>query len=371
MKVVLVSFSTLPTMQKYLYFAADELIEQGHDVWTVGSSMLRLSRSTGGRNIMVDTPVSPRPSIRSLRASRATLNSVLQLLETVNPDVIHFVNKHVWNYLLLLRARRRGIDARWVHTFHDPIGHHGDAVQHGVIAYHKLVQRRLDAVIVHSKVAQAQALEVLHPRCRVTRIPLGVTAWKAYQPVEPTGTKRVLVFGRLNRYKGCEMYPAIFDAIRRLDPDVEIVVAGLPSKDLPDGLIDEISSCPNVRYHGHFIEEDSVDDFFREASFVLTPYTSMTQSGVILDAYSNSRAVLAFDINGMSEFVPGDMDLVPAFNIDRYAQRVVDLVNDPRACARAGRHAWGFGLDRFTPASMAVGMAQTYRGLIAVEVGDA
>lgn len=359
-KVLLISFSTLPTMQKYLYSASDELTSLGHDVWTAGSTNLRSVYELRPRNIVVNTPATPRPSFASLYSSKRSLSIVIELIQRVQPDVIHFVNKHVWNYLLLQQARWRGIRTRWVHTFHDPIGHEGDSVRRGVVAYHKVVQRQLDAIIVHSETARSQTQHVLRPKCLVARSPFGLKRWKDYETVDDRASKRALVFGRLNYYKGCEMYPDIFNEVHRLDPSIKITVAGQPSKDMPRELIARIAACPNVQLDGHFIEEDAVEQYFREASLVLTPYTSMTQSGVVLDAYSHSRPILAFHIDGMREFLPYRTNAVKPFNTNEYAMTLVELLNDPEACARAGREAWEFGREQFSPSSMAAGFAAVY-----------
>ncbi|MGJ6127010.1 glycosyltransferase family 4 protein [Mycolicibacterium sp. Y3] len=362
-KVLLISFSTLPTMQKYLYSASDELASLGHDVWTAGSATLRSPYDLGPRNIVVPTPATPRPSIASLWSSKKSLHVVAELIQRVRPDVIHFVNKHVWNYLLLQQVRWRGIDTRWVHTFHDPIGHDGDSVQRGVVAYHKAIQRRLDAIIVHSETARSQAERVLRPNCRIVRAPLGLKRWRDYEPADAGTSKRALVFGRLNLYKGCEMYPEIFNEVYRLDPTIKITVAGQPSKDLPGELISRIAACPNVHLDDHFIEEEAVERYFRDATLVLTPYISMTQSGVILDAYSYSRPILAFDIDEVQEFLPDATKAVRPFDTREYASAVVELLKDPERCARAGRGAWEFGREQFSPSSMAAGFAAVYDAL--------
>jgi hypothetical protein len=69
-KVLLISFSTLPTLQKYLYIASEELAALGHQVWTAGSSALGTPYELGPRNVVVSTPSSPRPTVNSLRSSR-------------------------------------------------------------------------------------------------------------------------------------------------------------------------------------------------------------------------------------------------------------------------------------------------------------
>lgn len=369
-KVLLISFSTLPTMQKYLYSAGDELTALGHDVWTAGSTNLRIIYELGPRNLVVSTPATPRPSFSSLWSSKKSLDIVIELIQRVRPDVVHFVNKHAWNYLLLQQVRWRGIRTRWVHTFHDPIGHQGDSVQRGVVAYHKVVQRQLDAIIVHSETARSQTQQVLRPKCLVARSPLGLKRWKDYETAGPRASKRALVFGRLNLYKGCKMYPDIFNEVHRLDPSIEITVAGQPSKDVTDELLTRIAACPNVRLDDHFIEEHAVERYFREAALVLTPYTSMTQSGVVLDAYSHSRPILAFHIDEMREFLPQRTNAVSPFDTSEYARALVELLNNPADCHKAGREAWEFGREQFSPSSMAAGFAAVYEAVTAGSVNE-
>jgi glycosyltransferase involved in cell wall biosynthesis len=293
------------------------------------------------------------------------LDSVVREIEHLQPDIVHFVNKHMWNYLLILRLKlRRSLTATsWIHTFHDPIGHEGDAIQRGVLVYHKLIQRLLDAVIVHSEIALRQALDVLRPKCPIMRVPLGVQPWHEPKPIGQSATKRLLVFGRLNRYKGIEMYPQIFAQIHQLDPQIQITVAGKPSEEIDDHLLNRIAACPNVNLEDRYLDEDKVEGYFEDSALVLAPYTSMTQSGVLLDAFSNSRPVLAFAIEGMTEFIPPNMPTVYPFDINSYAQLAVDMVNNPVACSKAGREAWEFGRLRFTPASMADGLMRVYQAV--------
>lgn len=350
-------------MQKYLYNASKELVALGHEVRTIGSATLTANQALDVNNVVVNTPDTPKPTLGSLWSSKRSLDTVVDLIRDLRPDVVHFVNKHIWNYLLIKRVRWNRISTRWVHTFHDPIGHEGDAVQRGVIAYHKLIQRSLDAVIVHSDTARHQTDTALRPSCLVAKVPLGDKRWKSYEPVPAHAAKHVLVFGRLNLYKGCTMYPAIFTEVYMRDPDVRIVVAGKPSKELPDGLLDRIAACPNVDLQARFIEEVEVEGYFRAASVVLTPYTSMTQSGVILDAYCHSRPILPFMIDGMSEFLPHAATSVTPFDTSEYAQTLVSLVGDAQACAAAGRAAWEFGRAHFSPSSMAAGFNAVYDAL--------
>lgn len=364
MKILMVSLSTLPTMQKYLYLGAENLRAAGVDAVTVGSDQLHVARHDGSRGITIGTPESPRPGVRSIGRAAHAARHIARYILAEDPDVVHFVNKHTWNFFIIRRLRRAGTRARIVHTFHDPIGHHGDRVRRGVILYHRVVQRMLDAVITHSPIAERQTLTELRPSCKVFRVPLGVTAWRSYSP-PGSGRKTALIFGRLNPYKGCEMYPQILRAIYDRDPEIVVTIAGKASSQIPDDLLRQIHEAPNARLTEGFIAETEVERYFQDSSVVLTPYTSMTQSGVMLDAYSNSKPVIAFDIDGASDAVLTPETIVDAFDVDAYADRVVKVLTDPDLLEDLSLRSWELGRSCFSIEAMAAGLRAVYAEVIA------
>ena len=248
----------------------------------------------------------------------------------------------------------------FLHTFHDPIGHEGDSVQKGVVLYHKAVQRMLDGIIVFSDVANRQTSEVLKPHCPIYQIPFGEKPWMDYKPIERL-THRVLAFGRLNTYKGVQFYPEIAERLLERSPETTFVIAGKPSKDIDQPILDRLSKMPNVELHARFIEEGEIDGFFENCDLVLMPYTSMTQSGVILDAYSRSRCVVAFDIEGMREFMPKGQELVCAFDIESYVQRVCFLIGNGKTLIDYSLQGWSFGKRRFTVEAMVKCLISAYQ----------
>lgn len=358
-RVVLVSFSELPTMQKYLYYTYEELRSQAVEAWTLGSASLAIDMVTSERNWLVETPDSPRPSVESIKAARDMSRELASRIAAVNPDVVHFVNKHTWNYFLIRALRKTIPDVHILHTFHDPIGHEGDSIQRGVVLYHKVVQRMLDGIVVHSSVALEQAKSKLRPKCSVFQVPLGVVRWIPYDG-PCAGRKEALIFGRINSYKGVKLYPQILRRINELDPEVRVVIAGKPANDIEPALLNEVSSQPNAECHYGFIEEQDLDAYFSQCSIVLMPYTSITQSGVVLDAYSHSRCVVAFDIEGIRQYVPDPSQLVSAFDCDLYAKRIVSLLNDSESLCLKAHDSWKFGKEHYAPESMANELLRVY-----------
>lgn len=359
-RILLISFSELPTMQRYLYLLYSELSGLGQEVFTIGSKNVAIDVLLEKNNYLVETPESPKPTVASFVKMMKTMSGLSEMIVEMKPDIIHFVSTHTWNYFLLSRISRVLPSAKRVHTFHDPVGHEGDSVQKGVVLYHRLALRKLDCVMVHSDVAKRQTVDELRPKCPVFQAPLGVTAWFERRPL-PEKAKEVLIFGRLNAYKGVRYYPAILDAIHSINPDIHVTIAGRAAKEIDKSLLLEVSSRPNCTLRNEFIPEDDIDDLFNSASLVLVPYLSITQSGVILDAYCRSRSVVAFDIPGISEYVPDADSRVPAFECNALARRACERLSSPDLLKRKSEAAWLYGKKHFTPQSMAKAILFAYR----------
>lgn len=360
-RVLLISFSELPTLQRYLYLLQGCLEEMGVDTWTIGSSNVAIARIANNNNIFFETPNSPKPSFSSLGALKASLSAIADKIVEIDPELIHFVNKHTWNFFLICSLKKRLPKAKIVHTFHDPVGHAGDSVQKGVILYHKIVQRLLDGIVVHSAIAKKQAVEQLKPKCSVYHAPLGATEWRSFH--QPRLTNKVLIFGHINFYKGVKYYPSILDELYALDDRIEVVIAGKAADEIDEELLKEIEGKPNCSLRNGFIAEADIDNLFEEASIVLVPYTSITQSGVILDAYSRSRAVVCFDIPGIGQYVPDEKCRVPAFDCKALAGRVGLLLSSKSELTRASKDAWDYGRNNFTPQSMARSLLDSYEAI--------
>ncbi len=363
MRIVLISFSVQPTMQKYLYLLGEELRDLDNHVLTIGSSDVRIDALLSPDAYLVDTPDSPKPSLKSLVGAARSLRSIARRVESFNPDVIHFVNKHTWNYPLALMLSRQLKQTSLVHTFHDPIGHDGDSVQKGVIIYHKAIMRILDCIVVHSDIAERQTREVLRPSCDIRQVPLGVTRWRAYRPPARAPKKKALIFGRMNKYKGCERYPEILDALRVIDPQIEVVIAGKASADIGEDLLGAITKRRNATFFQRFIDEEEMAALFEEADIVLAPYTSITQSGVLLDAYCFSKPVVAFGIDGIRQYFACDELLCRPFDVREFADKAATVMSDAESLERLSKRSWEFGKRHFTPSAMALGMQSVYCAL--------
>jgi glycosyltransferase involved in cell wall biosynthesis len=127
-------------------------------------------------------------------------------------------------------------------------------------------------------------------------IPHGITARQV--PLPPPETPTVLLFGRLEAYKGVEV---LVDAMRILwehRPDVRLIVAG------QGDAARLVPSDPRITLMARYISEHDIEALLSRASVVALPYTQASQSGVGLLAIAAGVPVVVSDLGGLPELAP-------------------------------------------------------------------
>ena len=120
----------------------------------------------------------------------------------------------------------------------------------------------------------------------------------------PSGTKKILAFGKFGTYKRVERLIEAIELIRKNNhEDIELVIAGTDSPNTP-GYLQRVKSqyahVEGIIYTG-YVEEDQVPRLFMESAIVVFPYTSTTgSSGVLHQAGSFGKAVVLPDIGDLS-----------------------------------------------------------------------
>lgn len=360
MRVLLVSFSSLPTLQNYMYLTADSFGDMDIEAYTLGISENIIELEQQEKHFYVPKVDTPKPTVQSMGKMKGCMKKMIHVIEQVQPDVLHFVSKHTWNYFLLKKLRKSGFRGKIVHTFHDPIGHKGDRVRAGVVLYNKLMGRNTDTVIVHSKRNVKITMRYIRPRAEVFFAPLGCSKWYPYKKTE-SSTKKLLIFGRLNHYKGCEYIPQIAEEVDKLDSDIEIVIAGQSSADVNKKMLEKIRACQNVQFEDCFVPEEKVSDYFNDCDVVLITHTSITQSGILLDAYRYAKPIVCFDIPGIRELIPEAVEPVPAFDCTSFAKKAVQLIQDKELQNNLGLEEWKFGEQYFTNKCMTHSFYEIYK----------
>lgn len=156
----------------------------------------------------------------------------------------------------------------------------------------------------------------------------------------------ILFFGRMNRYKGIEnLYELV-----KITLELKYVVADKADKGNLE-IIEMIRKLPNIKLENRIIPYNDMHEYFYGARCIVLPYSSATQSGVILDSTGHSRPAVAFRVGALHEqIVEGKTGfLAEPGNIQELAEKVKSIVAmDDKEYKAMCRNAYEFGLKEYS-----------------------
>jgi len=226
------------------------------------------------------------------------------------PDVVYYPHGHAWKPLLDVLLPRA---ARTVLTIHDPELHSGeDSVLHRLLdAGNRL---HVDAYVLLNESQRAGFTERLHlDPSRVSVIPHGIfddllqsrrplSEVPGLEPIVPWEGRYLLFAGRIVRYKGLGTLLAAYGSLRT-DPPVPLVIAGDGElSDEESALLDGLAGRP-VEFIHRWLSDVELASLVGSGRFVVLPYLSATQSGVIPLASAFGVPAIASKTGGISEQV--------------------------------------------------------------------
>lgn len=183
--------------------------------------------------------------------------------------------------------------------------------------------------------------------------------WRHYPVYRGPGNgRKLLFFGRLRKYKGLDDIARIAESC----PDIEFLVVGSPDNEsLP--FVEEISKMQNVEVEARLVSDSEMKRSFELASWVLLPYESASQSGVIIDSYKYGKPVIAYSVGAVSsQVVDGKTGfLIPAGDIASFIAAVnhVTSISDEEY-ESFSKEAYKFGYENYAAESRCVSFAKKF-----------
>lgn len=288
MKVLLVTFSDNADHQDTL-FGLYEQISSVYDTYLLVIKTPKVPLRISDRTWLVDCP--KRPGIEKKTFDLKTLCLIIKRIKKEKFSVIYFESLHVWNVAIMAACRK---NVRTYQVIHEVIPHEGDSQVKGVDLMNKVVCKVADTIVLRNQKYMTDMISryKIDP-CRVKCLEL----WRRFPEfTPPVYSSRVLFFGRIKSYKGVDNLLAIvrlcpeitFDVVGRVDPQMEKIV-------------EELSRERNVHLTNSYVSEEEMRVAFTGCDWVIIPYSSASQSGIIIDAYKYSRPVIAFNIGAIAE----------------------------------------------------------------------
>ncbi len=256
-------------------------------------------------------------------------------------DVIHFQEIGTpWMALFWKICRKYPL----VMTVHNPYQHLGIPLAQKF--YQDVMQRifvnKANKIIVQGSRLKDQVLERYHKKTDedVVVIPHGdYTILKYWDKARRSRKKisqikKILFFGHIRPNKGLEYLIKAEPLIRKHLSNYRIIVAG--KCDSFDRYEKYIEPDSKIKIINEYIPHKEVPKYFRDASVVVLPYISATQTGIIPLAYSFGTPVIATRVGAMPEIVEDEKTgfLVEPRNEKALADAIIRLISDDNLIKR-------------------------------------
>jgi len=151
----------------------------------------------------------------------------------------------------------------------------------------------------------------------------------------------VLFFGKIKPYKGLNILIKAARIVRKqLGNKFSVVIAGKGSLAYCDTLL-STEDLEYIYVQNRFIPEVEIPRLFKEAKFLVLPYTDASQSGVVSLAYTFSKPVIVSNVGSISEYVDHGVTgfTFETGDIGQLANYMTKLVEDNNLCNEMGKNA--------------------------------
>ena len=241
------------------------------------------------------------------------LLSIIRRIKKEHFNAIYFESLHTWNLPIMMMSGK----AKTYQVIHEVIPHEGDSQVKMVDLMNKAVVKFADTIVLRNKTYIQDLIDRYGIGAeRVKYLEL----WRRYPSyTKPVHNGRALFFGRINPYKGADNLLEIV----RLCPNIQFDVVGRVDPQMQD-IVDQLSMEKNVKLNNDYVTDAEMRDAFINCDWVIVPYNSASQSGIIIDAYKYSRPVIAFAVGAIPEQVDDGKSgyLVAAGDNQKFAEKL-------------------------------------------------
>ena len=171
--------------------------------------------------------------------------------------------------------------------------------------------------------------------------------WRRFPKyTEPRYSKRALFFGRMNPYKGVDNLLEI----AKNCPEIQFDVVGRVDSQVQE-LVDELKELPNVTMNNGYVTDEEMAEAFIKTDWVVLPYNSATQSGVVIDGYRYGRPCIAFSVGAIVEQVCEGVSgfLIPEGNNVAFADKLREAVcMSESEYKKMSQNAYEYGVKKYS-----------------------
>lgn len=235
-----------------------------------------------------------------------------KIIKIFNPSIVHFFSVHPLNLFIYFICYKK----KCIFTLHDVIPHPGEKINIFIKMYNYIIKIIAYKIVVHSKYAQ-KCLESFKSKSVV--LPLCGSLKKNRDYIKGNF---IMFFGRIRSYKGLDIFIKAAEEAISYSPKMKFVIAGSGEMDL---YLELIKHKENFLVFNKYISVIESDFLFQSCKFLVLPYYSATQSGVVPLAFSYGKPVIVTNVGALPEMVEDNCGLVVNVSINEIAKSMVEL----------------------------------------------
>jgi glycosyltransferase involved in cell wall biosynthesis len=339
-----------------------------------GAELLEDKTLLGAVDLPLHTYANAREFVARTLDIRRILRPIVQRLEAERPDATIVTMMGYWDIFLVRRLRRMGVPVAVIS--HDAEVHPGDRF-HLALHLQRHLLRQADGVVTLTDFVARQIEGRINLAGKVhATIPLAAFDYADLDlplPFLPEAERdrplRLLLAGRLKRYKGLEL---LAKALRFLgDVPLSLRVVGSPQD---PGAIAALAAFPGVELDLGWKSDRELIAHLDWADATILPYVEASQSGVAPMSFRRARAAIATPVGGLPEQIRhGETGLIAkSLSPEDLAASIRRLAEEGPLARRLGegalRHAtteisWQALAPRFAEVLGAVARKRTGKGV--------
>ena len=185
-----------------------------------------------------------------------------------------------------------------------------------------------------------EKIHALNSVAQIAVIPNGINS---IQTIHPTEKNYLLFLGRISWFtKGLDYLLQTMAILQKKAPQRKLIIAGKGPDEKKLVHIIKKKHLTNTESIG-FVKGKPKDQILSECLMLLQPSRHETFGLSILEAASFGKPSVCFDIENLKENMAKEIGVAtPAFNIEKYAAAILELINDEKKRRHLGinAHEW-------------------------------
>ncbi len=234
--------------------------------------------------------------------------------------------------------------------------------------FEKIILRLpVSAVHVESKKVRDQ-LRLINPQAKTVLVYNGVELEEDLDLASKLQyDKYILYIGRLVAGKNLQTVILALKKVAQIMPDAKLIVMGDgPLRQEWQELVYSHNLHNSVSFLGHISNRKTKYEILAKASAVVFPSISEGFAMVPIEAFQMSKPLLISNVRPSDEIVDDGVDgyLLPPYDPDKWAEKILFLLNNPDICRQMGSKGRLKVLETFNMPAVLNNMERVYKSLV-------